>query len=391
MNFGSRRLILGAMGTTAVLLLGTVLAGGQAGAPEAKPLMAEEAFKNVQVLKGISVPEFMETMGFFAASLGANCTYCHVAESSGSWEKYADDNDHKQTARKMVLMMRGINQAYFGGRRVVTCYSCHRFGERPKVIPNLAEQYGAPPQDEPDDLQQAAGAPPVDQILDKYIQALGGAQRVASITSVVAKGTYTGYEGDKSPVEMYAKAPGQRTIIVHTNSGDSTTTFDGRNGWVAAPETQAPVPLVALSGADLDAAKVDAEMSFPAQVKQAFTNWRVGFPVTVDDRDLQVIQGTVGKVPVKLYFDPESGLLVRTVRFTETPVGRVPTQTDYADYRDVSGVKMPFRIAVTWTDGRSVTELADVQTNVPIDATKFAKPAPATKAEIGRASCRERV
>src|SRR5207249_8775321 len=111
--------------------------------------------------------------------------------------------------------------------------------------------------------------------------------------------------------------------------------------------------------------------------KQALRNWRVGFPITIDDREADVVQGTgAGQSLAKLYFDRESGLLVRLVRYTDSPVGRIPTQIDYEDYRDVSGVKIPFRWKVTWLDGRSTFELSDVQPNVPIDAAKFARPAP---------------
>ena len=72
----------------------------------------------------------------------------------------------------------------------------------------------------------------------------------------------------------------------------------------------------------------------------------------------------------------ESGLLVRVVRWNKTPVGIVPTQIDYTDYRDVAGVKMPFKIVVTWTNGQNTIVLSDVQPNIAIDAAKFAKPAP---------------
>ena len=90
-----------------------------------------------------------------------------------------------------------------------------------------------------------------------------------------------------------------------------------------------------------------------------------------------VVQGTTAaKSRVKLFFDKESGLLVRQVRYVDTPVGTVPTQVDYADYRDVSGVKMPYRLTLTWTDGRSTIELSEVRPNAPIEASKFAKPAP---------------
>src|ERR1700674_2564134 len=131
MRLEGKRSILGAAGTTVVCLLGIVSACGQA-APPQKPLMAEQVFKNVQVLKGIPVDQFMETMGFFSASLGANCTTCHGEESGGSWEKYADDTEYKRTTRKMILMVEALNKNNFGGRRVVTCYSCHRGDDRPK-------------------------------------------------------------------------------------------------------------------------------------------------------------------------------------------------------------------------------------------------------------------
>jgi len=75
-----------------------------------------------------------------------------------------------------------------------------------------------------------------------------------------------------------------------------------------------------------------------------------------------------------LYFDPQSGLLVRLVRYSASPIGRVPTQIDYSDYRDVSGIKFPFKYTFSWLDGRDVFQLTDVKTNVPIDAAKFGKP-----------------
>jgi len=359
-------------------LVAAAQTGGQAESAQ-KPLMAEQYFKNIQVLRGISVKEFMDTMGFFAASLGENCTFCHVEESSGDWSKYAVDNANKQTARKMILMMTAINKSYFGGRRMLTCYSCHRGGETPRVTPNLEEQYSAPVLEEPDEItEQPAGAPSAEQILDKYIQALGGAQRLGGLTSFVAKGTYQGFDDpEKHPLEMYAKPPDERTTMVQTGNGLSTTTFDGHSAWIAAPDADQPMPVMTLTGGDLQGARVDAMLSFPAGIKQAFSQWRVGPPTTINDRDVQVVQGSnSGESPVKFYFDQQSGLLVRVLRYANLPVGLNPTQVDYADYRDVSGVKMPFRRTVTWTDGRSVTELAQVQPNVPIDAAKFAKPAP---------------
>lgn len=376
MRLGSRRTIVGLLGATVIWVLGVVSASGQAA--QEKPQMAGDVFKNVQVLRGIPVDQFMETMGIFSASLGMSCEDCHAADDT-NWENYAKDTSgRKLRAREMILMVQAINRDNFDGRQVVGCYSCHRGGDRPKVTPSLAILYGVPPPDEPDGVfPQAPGAPPADQVLDKYLQALGGTQRLAKLTSFVAKGTSAGYgpESDKRPVEIYARAAGQRTTIIHTGSGDSTTTFDGRAAWIAAPHR--PVPVLALTGHELDAARLNAELSFPAQIKQALTGWRVGFPATINDRRALVVQGTGPQGAIaNLYFDEETGLLVRLINFADSPVGRSPTQIDYAEYREVAGVKMPFRWTVTWLDGRETFELSGVQANVAIDAARFARPVP---------------
>jgi hypothetical protein len=375
MMLGSRQTIQGAAIVVVGWLVCVALVRAQGGV-EQRPPMAEEVFKNVRVLRGIPVDEFMGTMGIFSAALGFSCEDCHTGSDTG-WDAYAlDSSPKKATARRMVQMMGTINQGSFGGRQVVTCYSCHRGSNRPKVTPSLARLYGADNPDEPDDVVNAArGAPPADQVLDKYLQALGGPQKLAGLTSFVAKGQSQGYgpEGYDRPVEIFAKAPGQRTTIIHTLDGDSTATYDGKAGWIAGPHR--PVPVMTLSGSDLDGARLDAELSFPSQIKQSLGGWRVGFPTTIDDREVEVVQGTgAGGVLATLYFDRESGLLVRQVRFVGSRVGRLPTQIDYSDYREVAGVKMPFRWTVTWLDGRDTFELSEVQPNVPIDAAKFGRP-----------------
>src|SRR3954454_18545808 len=115
MNF-VRRVVVG-IGLTAFLLVASLghAQTGPANQPVGQPLLAEQAFKNVQVLRGIPVKEFMETMGFFAASLSLNCTDCHGGESASSWANYANETPLKQMARKMVLMVNAINGANFSG------------------------------------------------------------------------------------------------------------------------------------------------------------------------------------------------------------------------------------------------------------------------------------
>src|SRR5262249_29854725 len=173
-----------------------------------KPLMAEDVFKNVQILKGIPVKQFMDTMGFFAASLGLNCVYCHVSESLENWDRFADDVPRKRMARTMIQMVNDINKTRFGGRRALTCYSCHRGAETPRVTPSLADQYGVPAEDPNlvEIVPDAPKGPTAEQILDTYIQAVGDAQKLVALTSVEAKGTYEGYDTyhAKVPFEIYA-------------------------------------------------------------------------------------------------------------------------------------------------------------------------------------------
>jgi hypothetical protein len=369
-----------------VCLLSVALASGQA-APEQKPPMAEDVFKNVQVLKGIPVDEFMGTMGFFAASLGLNCVDCHTAESLDNWAKFGEDTPRKNIARRMVLMVKAINQTNFGGAPTVTCNSCHRGANRPDPVPSLADQYGTPPPDDPDRIQirgKGSAGPSAEQILDRYLRAVGGLQQLAKLTSFTGKGTYAGFDTDaqKVPIEVFAKAPNQFATIVHTALGNNTTTYDGHAAWVAA--IVEPVPLLQLTGGQLEAAGVDATLCFPGRIKQAFSNWRSGFPeINVDGHTLQVVEGTTATgFPVKLYFDKLSGLLVRQARYVKTVVGVNPMHIEYADYRMVAGVKIPFRQTMTWTDGQSTMQLTVVQPNVPIDAAKFAKPAPAPPPKV---------
>jgi hypothetical protein len=353
--------------------------------PDQKPQLSEDAFKNVRVLRGIPVKEFMGTMGFFSASLGLNCTDCHGSASASDWANYAVDTPLKNRTRQMMAMVKSINDANFGGRPFITCYTCHRGSQRPKVIPSLAVQYGEPPPDDPDEIEVVPTARQTatpDQILDKYIQALGGAQALARLTSFTAKGTYEGFDSDLTavPVDVYAKAPNLRATVVHMIGGDTTSTYDGREAWLAAPATLAPVPLMPLVGADLGGARLDAQLFFPAQIKQLLTNWRADFPaITIDNQPVQVVQGSMPDgTRVKLYFDRASGLLVRQTRYATTAVGTIPTHIIYSDYRALPGtdVKMPFSWQVTWVDGQSTIKVASVQPNAAIDAARFAKPAP---------------
>jgi photosynthetic reaction center cytochrome c subunit len=358
-----------------------VLGAAQAGAAAAVPpgLLSEQVFKNVQALKGISASDFMGTMGIMSASLGFDCSECHNSAGTDKVD-WAADTPRKVIARRMVNMVTAINRDNFGGRQMVTCWSCHRNRDKPVVTPNLDYVYGMPSL-EPDDLVLASvpGLKKPDEILDRYIQAVGGTQRLAAITSITATGTSTGFGGfgGGGAVQFYAKSPDQRTTIIEFKDAPgrdaSTRAFDGKTGWIKTPLTV--LGEYQVSGNELDGAKLDAQLVFPGQIKQILTNLRTLQPATIDDKECDTVQGNgPGRVFVTLYFDKQTGYLVRTVRFAASPIGRMPTQVDYADYRDVNGVKIPFKYTFAWLDGRDAFQLNSVRVNLPIDSAKFAKP-----------------
>jgi photosynthetic reaction center cytochrome c subunit len=344
--------------------------------------MSESAFKNVTVLKGIPVDEFMGTMGLFAAALSYCCKDCHTGAGTAN-PKWEDDPPRKVTARRMIQMVKNINQQNFNGRQVVTCWTCHRGSTSPAITPPIDTVYGdtifTPTDVLPAANAATAGTPPADQILDKYIQALGGADALAKLTSYTAKGTSHLFgEVQEDQAEIFAKAPNLLATVVHQREGDVARTYDGREAWVMLPLTV--VGQYPLNASALEGAKLDAQLAFPGGLKQFFTNWRVSYPSVVDGRPVYVIQGTSPNgLVATFYFDKQTGLLTRMVRYAASAVGRVPTQIDYSDYRPVNGVMMSYKWTYGWISGREEYTLTAVQPNVPVDAAKFAKPVQRTK------------
>ena len=370
-----------AMGT--VWLAGTGLvdrAAAQATTtvPQGKP--AGEAFKNVTTasLKGLTVDDFLGTMGVISADLGLDCADCHPGAGSDKVD-WVFDTPRKKTARKMIDMVATINRSNFGGVQEVTCFSCHHGRLRPSSTIALDTLYGPPNEDKDDLVTPIPDGAPATQILDKYIQAVGGAAKLRALTSFVATGTSVGYEGlgGGGSFQILAKSPDQRAVIIefkdHPERGDSARVFNGKAGWIKSP--RGLLSEFEASGNDLDGLKLDAELAFPGQIKTVFPNWRNGGPDTVRGQDVDVIQGSgPNGMLATFYFDRKTSLLLRVVRYVRSPVGRIPTQSDFDDYRDVNGIKFPFKYTYSWLDGRDSFQLSDVKVNAPIDAAKFGKP-----------------
>jgi photosynthetic reaction center cytochrome c subunit len=342
-----------------------------------QPQMSDEAFKNIQALKGIPVDEFMGTMGLFSAALSMCCGDCHTGAGTSN-PKWEDDPPRKRTARRMVQMVDTINRTNFNGRHVVTCWTCHRGQPRPAATPSMDRIYGEPVTEPGDVLPTAtSGVPTIDQIFEKYVAAMGGAQRLNGVTSLIAKGTSIAYGevGKGDPAELYAKAPNQLMTLVHQREGDLSRVFDGQNGYFMLPLTV--VQVYPWTDGATEGAKLEAAMMFPARIKAYLGNWQVSFPLTLDGREVDVVQGTgADNLLATFYFDKQSGLLNRMIHYRMSAVGRVPTQIDFSDYRTVGAVKFPFKWSYAWVSGREEYTWTDVQPNAAVDAAKFARPAP---------------
>jgi hypothetical protein len=364
------------LGISAIVLICAVAMGGakaQSGAASQMtnaPKTTEQEFKNIQVLKGIPADQLIPAMQFITASLGVECEFCHV---KGAFEK--DDKKTKQTARKMMEMMFAINKDNFEGHREVTCYSCHRGNTDPLAMPPVMTAEPKPGPDEAKKPEEGAEAkepsgPAADQLFEKYLKAVGGAAAIDKVTSRVMRGTIT--FGDRDIlIEIYSKDPDKRVSFTHLPEGDSITAFDGHEGWLGAPKG----PVRDMHGPDIDGASIDADLHFPAHLKEMFSKVETRGSEKIGDHDCYLVVGErEGKPPLRLYFDEQSGLLVRLVRFGESPLGRLPTQIDYADYGEAGGVKIPFRWTLARPGGRFTIQVSDVKQNVPVDDAKFAKP-----------------
>jgi photosynthetic reaction center cytochrome c subunit len=352
--------------------LAVMFARAQSAPPQAAalgasaPKLAEEQFKNIQALKGIPADQVIPSMQFIAASLGVECEYCHVEHAN---EK--DDKKTKVTARKMINMMMAINKENFEGHREVTCYSCHRGSAKPVATPIIADEEPRPSAEEgkkPGETKTLL--PPAEQLLDKYLAAVGGAEALQKITSRAQKGTLTAFGGQHFPMDVYSKAPDKRFSVMHLQGGDSVTAFNGKQGWLSVPGR-----VHMMSAAENDAARIDSDLYFPAHVKTLYRQFRVDAGEKIDGHETYLVVAlSEGQRPLLLYLDKETGLLLRLIRYAETPLGRNPTQIDYADYRDASGVKIPFRWMLSRPGNRFTIQVEQVQQNVPVDDAKFVPP-----------------
>ena len=354
----------------AILLFAGGMNGGRAQEPPAKPAMdqpktAEQQFKNTQVLKGIPAEQLIPSMQFITASLGVECDFCHVEHAMDK-----DDKKTKLAARKMITMVLALNQAHFNGELEVTCYTCHRGAPHPVGTPILSAELVARSEHVHDDEDEShAGLPAPDQVLDKFLAAVGGAEAVNKIQTRVQKGKID-VSGTQYPVEVYSEAPEKRVSIAHPSRGDSITAFNGEVGWLSMPNG-----FYRMTAAEAEAARIDAQLHFPVRLRELYKEFHVRPGEEIGGRQTVLVSAKAsGRPDLSLYFDQENGFLLRLIRYADTPLGRNPTQIDYADFRVTDGVKIPYKWTLMRPGGSFTIQIEQVQQNIPVDEKLFAMP-----------------
>jgi hypothetical protein len=390
---------------------------------------AAQRYKNIQVLKDVPAEQIPLAMQYITASLGVGCDFCHVTGPGGAFDK--DEKEPKQRAREMMKMLAAINNDQFEGRQTVGCMSCHNGRMRPTRTPGLATEMtpeeaaaaraargarggpggpggpvggpagpggGAPPQGagpraggppagsaplaqgaEAGQGRGGRGGPPptetLEEVISKFQMALGGKAALAKATTRVSTGTVTTRDLQTSNVTIKETDSGRYRIDIASQPNPTVRVVDGKTGWSQGGFNNM---VRDLEGLGLQQAARSADFGLPLHLPERYESLAVSRYGNIDGKATIVVTGRpYTGVTEQLQFDRESGLLLRRSVTTSTPLGPLPEQVDYSDYRDVNGVKVPFLVRyATWRE-LTTEKLSDVKFNVEITAEEFARPAAA--------------
>ena len=353
---------IGFSAESAVTPLSSVASSVEGNHQQAQEKTAEQVYRNIQALKGVPASQLEQVMALFTGSLGVKCGYCHT----NPFDK--DDKPAKQTARRMIQMVFDLNRGNFGGRDAITCYTCHRGQPKPDTVLVLGKNLWQMPQ--PAAAKAETSMPTVDQILDRYVQAAGGRESLAKLTTRISIGSRIGADGVLVPEEVYQKAPNKLLVITRYPESTLTVRLNGQQGWAGDKHKQDEI-----TGKELLELEREAIFNKEGSLKELYSTMNAAGKATVAEKEAYVIEASsrLGN-PEKLYFDIQSGLLVRRYRESKTVLGPFPLQTDYDDYQVVDGVKLP--LSIRWSMPGRVwgRRIVEVKHNVSIEDERFSPP-----------------
>ncbi len=415
---------------TAAAAVFAFLAGAadlRAQAPAAAPLpltaasmegkTAESYYKKIEVLKGIPAAEVHPAMEYITTALGVGCAYCHVI---GKFD--VDDKREKHVARSMIAMTMALNKTVFDGKREITCYTCHRGiakagatfvfpGEKMPTDPTATDIFpalsitnfanldanmapskapatvasGPAPMAKPAPVSVAI--PSAEEVFAKYEQAVGGKALIDKLKVVTHKGTVDmlvpappAPQGTPQPApamgtvpaEWNVKSPAGMISVEFPGRPAAAFGYDGKIGWTTTPnreETGDELRLVMETGEKIPALNFLEE----------HTSVKADATEKIGDRTAVRVVGTrkdgIAALD-RVYFDLQTGLLMRTYTTMQSVLGAFPEETNYDDYRDVGGIKIPFQMTVSSPEGNRIYKWSAVEANGPVDESKFTKPVP---------------
>jgi hypothetical protein len=413
---------------TAALVFGALMVASapiiraqQTAPPAPTGPMAPEKYKNIQVLTDVPADQLDVTMRYFSAALGWQCQNCHTPDrTTGVIDFAADTGNGKKTARSMINLVKTVNAGDFGAK--ITCGTCHAGHNQPLGLQPAAmmtpEQVtaaaaqaaamaarqggpggagpggapgqpgaaggrpGGPPQGAPGGAPGGGRgpqtpAPPVDDVLNKFMDAIGGRAAIEKLQSRVMTGTLMSRDSKTVSFTIEQKGAKYRESV-QTTPAAVTRAFDGTAGWMQTGDATKDI-----DGFLLQQALRGADLMLPLQLSK-YANLTAGRPTRIaltpgaTPIDVNLLSGnTAPNVQERLYFDATTGLLVRRTSTTRTPAsinGTLSETYDYSDYRVVAGVKMPYTIKRTNWNALDTLTVTDIKVNTTIEDATFGRP-----------------
>ena len=329
---------------------------------------AEQVYKNIQTLKGLPAGRWVMLMTMFAKSLGVDCTHCHV---QGEFDK--DDKPAKQIARKMLGLTGAIAREIYKGPTAINCYTCHRGQLQPVSFPPPAQPASPaakPSESKPPEITRSEPMPTADQILDSYLRAAGGQTAFAKLKTRVLKGSLVAEGGFTAPIEIYTRAPDQMLMIMHTPGSPSTIAFNGKTAWQKNENG-----LHEMVGPEAEFLSRQARSFAGSSLKDQYAKLEVMGRAKLGERETVVLRPAAAAATERLYFDAQTGLLIRQDVEVDGPQGKTALSVEYGDYREVDGVKLPFSRRWSRPGFTFTQKLDEIKHNVAIDDARFEKPA----------------
>ena len=322
--------------------------------------------KNIQLLTGMTDQEIQRAMNMMRGSLGVHCDYCHVVDDKNGWDFASDAKKEKETSRDMIQLTEKLNREQFAGRSVISCNTCHRGSTHPVslvALPQTPPPFPTPHPDRP-------ALPALQEIVKRYTAAIGDPTRLQSPR--LLRGTREGFDGKPAPLELQ-EASGKVHVTVTTPNGNVEQGIDATGGW-----SRDAKGVTRFTAGELEQFRQLAAAYAPLLPAAVPADARVVGKERVGDHDAVIVSARLDeKTRARYYFDTATGLLVRRMIIRETPIGPIPQQTDFDDYRDVGGTKFPFVVRVSLVDpwSSSTRHYTDVQLGSKIDDAVFTPPA----------------